>query len=492
MRGIRRSTASIALALRRPGSRALAAARLRPGRSARPSATPPAAGPAAVQPGLRRQVRPRERQARPRPDAGHVRRLGRLHARRPLPGQEGPRPPGLGDRPPLAGAREAPRCSQQALRGEVSLQQMFDHYLGWLANGGKPADHFQFLDGDDYPLRPPVGDGDRAERRPHRGAAGAGPGQEQALGRPRRPLAGRVADRRLRLVGLQRDPRLQGHRGHGPDRRRPDGQLRRVHRAPRPRRRSPSLESGSPFLDLLGLGIPEIAGIFGEIGGIYARARAERAGDDPPVASRCCRRRSTRRTRSPTRRCSGYAFDRDTSPDGAVAAPHQRRCAGAGRQPARLGRRRRDARPAARRDVRPGARQRDRVVLPAPAHDRHQRRQRAGPERRREPARAAAVPPAEGGHPALRAPDRPDQGQGPARGEQLHRAREDHEEGIQPDQRRPRAVPPGPAHGRDQAEQFFTTVTPFLRYKVFGDKKKAKKSEAEEARAKKKGKGEKK
>ena len=23
---------------------------------------------------------------------------------------------------------------------------MFDYYLGWLTNGGQPADHFQFLD----------------------------------------------------------------------------------------------------------------------------------------------------------------------------------------------------------------------------------------------------------------------------------------------------------------------------------------------------------
>ena len=48
-------------------------------------------------------------------------------------------------------ALERTEVFQQALNGQVSLQQMFDHYLGWLVNG-QPADHFQFLKGDDYPF----------------------------------------------------------------------------------------------------------------------------------------------------------------------------------------------------------------------------------------------------------------------------------------------------------------------------------------------------
>ncbi len=48
-------------------------------------------------------------------------------------------------------ALERTEVFQQALTGQVSLQRMFDHYLGWIANGGTPTNHFQFLRGDDYP-----------------------------------------------------------------------------------------------------------------------------------------------------------------------------------------------------------------------------------------------------------------------------------------------------------------------------------------------------
>jgi hypothetical protein len=39
----------------------------------------------------------------------------------------------------------------RAERGEISLQQMFDYYLGWITNGGNPADHFGFLPADAAP-----------------------------------------------------------------------------------------------------------------------------------------------------------------------------------------------------------------------------------------------------------------------------------------------------------------------------------------------------
>ena len=41
---------------------------------------------------------------------------------------------------------------EQALKGQVSLQYMFDYYLGWL-DGGGPTDHFDFLRGpEDFPF----------------------------------------------------------------------------------------------------------------------------------------------------------------------------------------------------------------------------------------------------------------------------------------------------------------------------------------------------
>ncbi len=43
---------------------------------------------------------------------------------------------------------------EQTLAGERSLQEMFDYYLGWLANPGTAADHFDLLDPDEVPHRP--------------------------------------------------------------------------------------------------------------------------------------------------------------------------------------------------------------------------------------------------------------------------------------------------------------------------------------------------
>jgi pimeloyl-ACP methyl ester carboxylesterase len=73
------------------------------------------------------------------------------------------------------------------------------------------------------------------------------------------------------------------------------------------------LQTGSPFLDLLGIGIPEAAGLFAEIGGLYA--------EKDPTAS------ATTLQSYPllppefnppfpvtNRALFGYAFDRDTSP----------------------------------------------------------------------------------------------------------------------------------------------------------------------------------
>jgi hypothetical protein len=36
--------------------------------------------------------------------------------------------------------------------GEASLQEMFDYYLGWIVNGGMPAEHFRFLNPTTVPF----------------------------------------------------------------------------------------------------------------------------------------------------------------------------------------------------------------------------------------------------------------------------------------------------------------------------------------------------
>ena len=123
-----------------------------------------------------------------------------------------------------------------------------------------------------------------------------------------------------------------------------------------------------------------------------SRRRGRRPTSNP---SRFCRRHSTLRSRSRTARCSA-------TPSTATPRPRRSPCSTSTaaarrlRRPARLRARRHHPDRAARRVLRPGAEQRDRVVLPAPAVDRHQRRQRARAERRRELPRPAPVPPEEG------------------------------------------------------------------------------------------------
>ena len=133
------------------------------------------------------------------------------------------------------------------------------------------------------------------------------------------------------------------------------------------------LETSDPFLDLLGIGIPEAAGLFAEVGGIYARleptAPATATQNFPllpdefkpavPVTNRGL---------------LGYAFDRDTSPPELGLLHVNAGRLGAVRRPARLGRRRGHPGRPPGRDLRPGAGERGRVVLPEAADDRHQRR----------------------------------------------------------------------------------------------------------------------
>ena len=74
------------------------------------------------------------------------------------------------------------------------------------------------------------------------------------------------------------------------------------------------LETSNPFADLLGIGIPEITGLFAEVGGIYARlapnASAATLQNFGPLPAS-----STRRTPSPTRGCSATR---------STATPHPR------------------------------------------------------------------------------------------------------------------------------------------------------------------------
>ena len=125
------------------------------------------------------------------------------------------------------------------------------------------------------------------------------------------------------------------------------------------------LANDSPFIDLLGIGVPEAAGLFAEVGGLFAKLAPTADGSllqnfpllpaefKPAVPAT-------------NRAILGYAFDRDTSPDDLGLLHVHGGALDTSVSPARLGRRR-SVTPVSRtrRHVRAGADQRGRVVLPA-------------------------------------------------------------------------------------------------------------------------------
>ena len=246
----------------------------------------------AVQPGLGGQVRPQERRARAGADAGHDRRLGQLHADGPLPRQARGRPAGVGDRPPLTGAGghrdvRADPSRREEPAGDVRLLPR----LPGRRHAAHPPHLRQRLLA---PLCPPMGDAGRPPGRARRRAQGSRQGQAQ--GHPRRALAGRLADHRLRRLGLQRASRLQGHRRHGRDRRRPAGQLRLARLPGRDAGRDRRPQHRQPLRRPARLRDPRDHGAVRR-GRRHLRAPGARTPRPRRCrASRCCRRSSTRRS----------------------------------------------------------------------------------------------------------------------------------------------------------------------------------------------------
>lgn len=208
-------------------------------------------------------------------------------------------------------ALERPEVFQQALRGEVNLQQMFDHYLGWLAGAPAPG-HYEPLDGAAVPFARQWGMKVALED------ARAVVLKARAKGKRQVILGGHSLGASLTAAYAAWD--FKGRPGY----RDIDGMIL-IDGGLLGSFANPSLDEArqaiqdldaadDPFLDLLGLGfLPEAAGIFAEVGGIYARlAGAEPATTlqgfpllppafNPPFPVT-------------NRGLLGYAFDRDTSP----------------------------------------------------------------------------------------------------------------------------------------------------------------------------------
>ena len=198
---------------------------------------------------------------------------------------------------------------EQADRGEVSLEDMFDYYLGWLG-GASPPRHFNFLNVNDYPFTRDWG-------------------MEVALNDARAVVlkARDKGKRRVALGGHSLGASLTVAYAAWDFNGRPgfkdldglvliDGGLLGSFDAftlAEAQQRITELENSNPFLDLLGLGFPELTGLFAEAGGLFAE-RAPTASATKLQAFPLLPPQFNPPIPVTNRALFGHAFDRDTSP----------------------------------------------------------------------------------------------------------------------------------------------------------------------------------
>jgi pimeloyl-ACP methyl ester carboxylesterase len=199
---------------------------------------------------------------------------------------------------------------EQGLAGTKSPQEVFDYYLGWL-DGATPPSHYQFLDSKQFEFAKQWGmevalDDVRAVVQKARKQGkdvilgGHSVGASLAIayaawdfnGRPGyKDLAGTVLIDGG-LLGSFDPYNLQQAQDAMADLNQPDQ---------------------SPFLDLLGIGVPEAAGLFAEVGGLYAKL--DPTGDGSTLQNFSLLPAEFKPPVPATNRAIlGYAFDRDSSP----------------------------------------------------------------------------------------------------------------------------------------------------------------------------------
>jgi pimeloyl-ACP methyl ester carboxylesterase len=194
--------------------------------------------------------------------------------------------------------------------GQISLQQAFDYYLGWLTNGGTPANHFQFRLNDADPYAREWGMGVALNDAHAVVQLARNHGRRQVV------LGGHSLGASLTAAYAAWD--FNGRPGYKDLKGLVliDGGLLGsfdAYNLQQAQQQVADLKTGSPFLDLLGAGFPEIAGIFAEIGGLYA----EKAPTAPATAFQSYPLLPA--AFNPpfpvtNRALLGYAFDRDSSP----------------------------------------------------------------------------------------------------------------------------------------------------------------------------------
>ena len=199
---------------------------------------------------------------------------------------------------------------EKTLKGQASLQEMFDYYLGYL-DGATPPTHHEFVNGFAHPEARDWGMEVALED------ARAVVRKARAKGKREVVLGGHSLGASLTTAYAAWD--FNGRPGYK------DivgmvaidggllGSFDSLDSLQETQDAINQLESSNPFADLLGFGIPEITGLFAEVGGMYAHLAPNSPATtlqnfallpgqfNPPYPVT-------------TQGLFGYAFDRDTSP----------------------------------------------------------------------------------------------------------------------------------------------------------------------------------
>ncbi len=198
----------------------------------------------------------------------------------------------------------------EGLAGTKSLQEVFDYYLGWIS-GATPPSHYEFLDSKQYAFAKEWGmevalNDLRAvvQKARKKGKdvvlGGHSVGASLAISYAAWDFNGKPGYKDLEGTVLIDGGLLGSFDPYN---------LQQAQEAVN----LLNQEDQSPFLDLLGIGVPEAAGLFAEVGGLYAQL--DPTGDGSTLQNFPLLPDSFKPSVPATNRAIlGYAFDRDTSP----------------------------------------------------------------------------------------------------------------------------------------------------------------------------------